>query len=283
MLLQSFRKHQRSFAIFTLLVFGFTFIPTTSSYALSSGPSQPETQQFAPAGMDNMVDPFSGDFSYNIPLMDVGGYPINLNYAAGITPDAEASWVGLGWNINVGAINRNMRGLPDDFKGDEVAKTYSIKPNQTFSLNLEWKNEIYGYKAGIDKNTVTSSDDVETTQTNASKNITISYNTYNGFSAKFGIAPLNSMKLFEKGPFTSSLGGSFSLGSEEGFGFDPQVSIAYKKKSSEKATTYNTTLSLPYNSREGLKDMSFGMSRNKNISISSGDFGYSTNTMRMDL
>jgi hypothetical protein len=28
-------------------------------FALTSGPSQPETQQFAPVGMDNMVDPFT--------------------------------------------------------------------------------------------------------------------------------------------------------------------------------------------------------------------------------
>lgn len=74
-----------------------------------------------------MVDPFTGDFNYNIPLMDVGGYPVNLSYHSGITPDQEASWTGLGWNINPGVINRNMRGLPDDFSGDNVTKDYNIK------------------------------------------------------------------------------------------------------------------------------------------------------------
>ena len=41
-----------------------------------------------------MVDLFSGDFNYNIPLMEVGGYPINLSYHSGIGMDQEASWVG---------------------------------------------------------------------------------------------------------------------------------------------------------------------------------------------
>ena len=73
------RKHKRavSFALLLIITQG---IFSESAMALTSGPSQPETQQFAPAGMDNLVDPFTGDFSYNIPLMDVGGYPINLNY-----------------------------------------------------------------------------------------------------------------------------------------------------------------------------------------------------------
>ena len=31
-----------------------------------------------------MVDLFTGDFSYNIPLLDVGGYPVNLFYRSGI-------------------------------------------------------------------------------------------------------------------------------------------------------------------------------------------------------
>jgi len=242
-MLQLFRKYQKAFSLCTLVVFGLTFMPTTPSYALSSGPSQPETQQFAPAGMDNMVDPFTGDFSYNIPLMDVGGYPINLNYAAGITPDAEASWCGLGWNVNVGAINRSMRGLPDDFKGEEVAQTYHVKPNQTFTLNFAWKNEMYGF-------------DMKKVLKSPSKNIAVSYNTYNGFSASFGVSPLKAVKLFSIGPFNTSIT-DFSLGSEEGLGFTPKFSFAYKKQAADKDATYETGLSFPYNTREGIKGMSF--------------------------
>ncbi|MFP5039750.1 hypothetical protein [Parasediminibacterium sp. JCM 36343] len=55
---------------------------------------------FKSIGTDNMVNLFTGDFSYNIPLLYVGGYPINIFYDGSITMEQEASWVGLGWNIN---------------------------------------------------------------------------------------------------------------------------------------------------------------------------------------
>src|SRR5436305_301115 len=44
------------------------------------GPTQPESQSFQSVNSNNMVDLFSGDFSYNIPLLDVGGYPVNIAY-----------------------------------------------------------------------------------------------------------------------------------------------------------------------------------------------------------
>src|SRR5215204_3872384 len=96
------------------------------------GPGQPEMSSFQSVNSNNMVDLFTGDFSYNIPLMDVGGYPLNIHYAGGITMDQEASWVGLGWNISPGTITRNMRGVPDDFNGtDLLTQTQNVKPNRT--------------------------------------------------------------------------------------------------------------------------------------------------------
>lgn len=114
------------------------------------GPSQPEMSAFKPAGSDNMVDPFSGDFSYNIPLLDVGGYPVNIFYNSGITMDQEASWCGLGWNINPGTIMRNMRGLPDDFNvKDTITKTQYTKPDRTWGVNVGGRVEIFGGALGI--------------------------------------------------------------------------------------------------------------------------------------
>src|ERR1041385_3716911 len=85
----------------------------TAAFALTNGPGQPEFQSFEPAGTTEMVNLFTGDFNYNIPLMTVpgpnGGYPINLAYHAGISMEQEASWVGLGWNINAGAITRDRK------------------------------------------------------------------------------------------------------------------------------------------------------------------------------
>src|SRR5690242_10458403 len=119
--------------------------PATVKQTFTTGPTQPEMQSFQSVNTNNMVDLFTGDFSYNIPLLDVGGYPVNIFYSAGITMDQEASWVGLGWNINPGTISRNMRGLPDDYNGvDEITKEQSMRQDLTVGVNggKEW--EILG-------------------------------------------------------------------------------------------------------------------------------------------
>src|ERR1700741_2565697 len=109
------------------------------------GPGQPEMSSFQSVNANDMVDKFSGDFSYNIPLMDVGGYPINIAYRSGISMDQEASWVGLGWNINPGTITRNLRGIPDDFDGeDTVTKTQSIRENKTIGGTIGADLEVVG-------------------------------------------------------------------------------------------------------------------------------------------
>lgn len=97
-----------------------------------------------------MVDLFTGDFSYNIPLMDVGGYPLNISYSSGISMDQEASWVGLGWNINPGTITRNLRGVPDDFNGntDTIRKVTSIKENKTIGVTAGANTELVGFPLG---------------------------------------------------------------------------------------------------------------------------------------
>src|SRR5690242_6568766 len=110
------------------------------------GPTQPESQSFQSVNSNNMVDLFTGDFSYNIPLLDVGGYPVNIAYRSGVGMDDDASWVGLGWNINPGSITRNMRGLPDDFNGgaDTVKKVAHIKDNITFGATVGFNTELVG-------------------------------------------------------------------------------------------------------------------------------------------
>ena len=99
------RKHLRIKAWVLLLLFISEIFSPIHLLALTSGPSQPEMASFTPSGTTEMVNPFSGDFSYNIPLMDVEGYPVNIAYNSNITMEQEASWVGLGWNLNPGAIN----------------------------------------------------------------------------------------------------------------------------------------------------------------------------------
>ena len=79
--------------LMNMLMVLYSVMPYTS-FALTGGPSQPEMSSFTPAGQEQMVDPFTGNFSYNIPLMEIGGYPINIAYNAGITMEQEASWAG---------------------------------------------------------------------------------------------------------------------------------------------------------------------------------------------
>lgn len=92
--------------------------------------NQATTDGFSIGSSNNLVDPFTGDFSYNIPILNVEGYPITLTYNSNIGMLDEASWVGLGWNLNVGAVSRDVRGIPDDFNGEDVVvREYKQKQN----------------------------------------------------------------------------------------------------------------------------------------------------------
>lgn len=166
------------FAMVLLASFLAELLQPVQLFALTGGPSQPEMAGFTPLSTDNMVDLFSGDFHYTIPIMTVpgpnGGFPINLNYNSNIGMEHEASWVGLGWNLNPGAINRQVRGIPDDFCGDEIVKTYKRRDNNTFLFSIGGGGEVFGANFGIGVNLSGS----------------LLYNTYNGISLcrRFGVS-----------------------------------------------------------------------------------------------
>ncbi|MBO9620874.1 MAG: hypothetical protein J7539_17770, partial [Niabella sp.] len=107
-------------ATFLLILGTNTFAPSVA-HALTAGPTSPEATSFEPIDTTDMVNLQTGDFTYNIPLLEVpgpeGGYPLSLSYHAGIQPGLEASWVGLGWTLNPGAVNRSISGFPDDWNG----------------------------------------------------------------------------------------------------------------------------------------------------------------------
>ncbi len=90
-----------------------------------AGPGQAESGGFSLGSTDGMVDKFTGDFSYSVPIANIEGYPLILSYNSNIQMNTEASWVGLGWDLNVGAVSREMRGLPDEFNGEqEILRTF---------------------------------------------------------------------------------------------------------------------------------------------------------------
>ena len=84
-------------------------------------------------GMPLSVNTSTGQLSGSIPLitipgLDGEGYQMSLNYAPP-TPGSEASWVGYGWSLSPGAIQRNQNGIADDFKGTII--NISKKPDYT--------------------------------------------------------------------------------------------------------------------------------------------------------
>jgi hypothetical protein len=109
---------------------GLAILGISPANALQGGNVMPEYLQFEPADSPDMVNMITGDFSYTLPMGEVpgpyGSYPLTMSYHPGIGPGMEATWVGLGWTLNPGAINRNLRGVPDDqFHGGELAYIYS--------------------------------------------------------------------------------------------------------------------------------------------------------------
>ena len=97
-----------------------------------------------------MVNEFSGAFTYNIPLLEVPGpsgssYPVTMAYHSGAALEEDASWVGFGWSLNPGSINRNARGIPDDYNGAEVVSINRQEKNETFSVGMSANLQIASY------------------------------------------------------------------------------------------------------------------------------------------
>ncbi len=227
------------FCVFTIVILLSEIIFPTVGYALTSGPSQPEVQSFQPIGVTEMVDPFSGDFSYNIPLVDVGGYPINMVYNSGITMDQEASWVGLGWNINPGVINRTMRGLPDDFSNETVTKEMSIKDNWTIGAQ---------YGLGIEN--------LGKSNFGLSYSLGVNYNNYQGIGFEQSLTPsFSAGKMGKEGP-NLHLGVSFTA-NYDGLTLSPNVSLSQEIEKTVKDFKGNISggVGVKINSRQGLKSI----------------------------
>ncbi|MEM7038095.1 MAG: hypothetical protein AAF570_14015, partial [Bacteroidota bacterium] len=133
------RQWRRALARVTLVA--LTLQLFTPAFAGTGGPQQPEFSSFQAIGTPTGVNPFTGDFSYQLPLMTVPGphglsYPISLTYQSGVTPEQEASWVGFGWSLNPGAVKRQRRGIPDDWRGQSIHKVQEAPAYRHISANL---------------------------------------------------------------------------------------------------------------------------------------------------
>ncbi|MES2477739.1 MAG: hypothetical protein V4561_01540 [Bacteroidota bacterium] len=232
-----------------LVALTYQLVFPACAYALTTGPSQPEVQSFEPVGTTEMVDMFTGDFNYNIPLMDVEGYPINIFYHSGVGMEQEASWVGLGWNINPGEINRSVRGLPDDFNGDRIEKNLYIKDEKDIRVGIgaNVATEIFGKELNL--------------KLSLGTDLYIAHNNYRGLSS--GISYSAGLKF----P-TGSLGIKLGVGTQTGADIDLDVSVSPRIVDGQSFGASGSA-GVGYNSRSGLKDLSFsGSIQSKNADVS---------------
>jgi hypothetical protein len=239
------KKFLKIIAVFLAINIFFDAIYPTAALALTGGPKQPEVAGFTPVGTSEMVSTFTGDFNYNIPLMDVGGYPLNLSYQSGITMDQEASWVGLGWSLNPGVIDRGMRSLPDDFNGDEITKEFNVKANNTYGVKFSPAVKVTG--KGIPNK-------------NLKYGLGLTYNNYTGFAFSASM----DLKLLESAKTKSTVSLGLTAGSETGVGISP--SLSFTKNTEDKQfrdQDVTATVGLAYNSRAGLSNLTLSTNCNR--------------------
>ncbi len=237
------RQNIRFKAYLLLFVFTAELFSPIHVFGILNGPSQPEMAAFTPAGTTELVDPFTGDFKYNIPLMDVEGYPINIAYNSGIGMEQEASWVGLGWNLNVGSINRSVRGLPDDFSGDPIYSETSMRDMTITKVNVGASLEGLG-------------SEFLTKLLSNLGSLTFIHNNYKGFGLSYG----NSLGAgLELGSLKANASLGFSLNTLDGASLSSSLNVSGKSKITENNSfEYGGSLGTGYNTRTGQTSLSFG-------------------------
>lgn len=221
-------------------------------FAVTSGPTQPEVQQFTPIGAADMVDLFSGNFMYNIPLFELpgpnGGYPFNIGYRSGITMDQEATWVGLGWNLHVGSINRQMRTLPDEFNGiEKLIKTNDQLENTTIGVGLAFDVEFAGK----------SKEGKDIVKLAPSYGVSMYFNSYKGigFTSSIGLGATFGPS---SSPMNAGLGLTVTNDNQEGATISPSLSLSATAKGNNASVGGSLNLGLNYNSNMGLQNISLG-------------------------
>ncbi|MEX1002680.1 MAG: hypothetical protein WDZ35_11240 [Crocinitomicaceae bacterium] len=216
----------------------------TISMALTPGPVDVNLTGFEPASTSEMVNLTTGDFTYNIPLLDVDGYPINIAYHGGIGMDQEASSVGLGWSLNVGAINRIKRGLPDDFNGDEVKTTMKMRPQLSMGGSIGGSWEVIGFDG-----------EIFDVGLNANLGIGINYSNYVGLSTEvFGGLSVQA----NAGVISGSLGVQVNSNSQNGMSITPNAKVHLGKE--DGGPQLGIGIGYTYNSLSGVTNKSLSLS-----------------------
>jgi hypothetical protein len=250
----------RSASATTLMLLALFPVSVSS---LTTGPAQPEFRAFTPPGTTDLVDLFTGDFQYSIPLFELpgpnGSYQFTLGYRSGASSEDEASWVGLGWSLNPGMISRQMRGLPDDFgnsgdgqdtdpKGasDRVKTTIQMLPSNTYGLRFGGSYELFG------------SDFLAATAESQ-----LYYNTKRGFGIK------NSIGL------SASFSGQYGLAGQVGVNLSNEDGVSASASLSVGQDAH-AAANAAYNSRTGLQTLNLSAGYKGHTGGVTKDFGKPT-------
>jgi hypothetical protein len=254
------KKYLRYFAFFMALNILFETISPSLALALNNKYAQPELVGFEQANTSEMVDLFTGDFKYNIPLMDVDGYPLNISYHAGNNMESEASWVGLGWSLSPGVLNKAVKGLPDDFNGEQINSNTYVKPYASMGVGFQHSTS-FGYGA--------SSPDFANIGVGGkiaiSGAVIVTYNNYKGYGLDVELDGQNSTSAsigLIKG--TASQGIGLKLSSQDG----GTISNNYSYGVGVAGISVNTGESNSVNTRNG------AMSKSKSLGVSANFNGF---------
>mgnify|MGYP002619615114 CR=1 FL=1 len=255
-MIQKLRNNQlvKATSVFLIQVFVFElFLIPTPVYG-QAGPNQTETAGFTLGSTSSLVDEFTGDFSYSIPLLDVDGYPITISYNSNVSMFQEASWVGLGWDLNVGSVSRDMRGIPDDFNGtDEVIREIGMKDYETDGNK---GGLLLGGGVGFGENPGGGS------KGGAGISLSLLYgtymNSYNGKGTTWDFGFGGNVNLGDKLSFNSGVG--FSSDSQNGVGRNNSIGVGANAFKHGLQFGGGFTASSQFSSRAGLKSTHFNMS-----------------------
>jgi hypothetical protein len=199
--MKKIRKYRKTIAVFLLVCFLSELGLPITAFAITGHNSMPEYRSFEPVSTTNMVNMFDGGLSYNLPLLEIpNGYPINLSYHSNeVNNEAQSSWVGLGWTLNPGSINRVKRGFPDEFNGMPYTYHSKMPKNWTITGGTSASLEVLS-KGGF----------------GASAGLTLAFNNNTGLSKTVsgGLSALGGL---------GSLNFSYSAGK---FGFSPDINPA---------------------------------------------------------
>lgn len=263
-MLRSIYSNKRRVSAITLIAFLLQVFYPSKSFALTGGPSQTEYESFEPAGATEMVNLATGDFVYNIPLIDVDGYPINISYHGGVNMEQEASWVGLGWSLNPGSINRGMRGLPDDFSGnsDKVTEEINIRENKTYGLNVGGGFEVSGF-------------DILSLGINAG--LGINYNNYKGLGLELELGVSGGIQASAMGQSAGLSGGlGLKVSNQDGADFSMSGGLGVQLNAGVANGALSVNRTKVTNSRRGLTDDIISGSASMGVSVGGASFGNTT-------